>query len=127
VLINLGLTAQYEGDAERARSLFRQSLTLALKIGHLVVKVDALAYLAGATGALGYLKRAARLFGAAEALYDTYGFSLQSGDLPEWERSRASVYEQLDEATFNALCAEGKAMSLEEAIAYSMEEPVSDQ
>ncbi len=126
VLINLGLTSQYEGDAERARSLFRQSLTLALQIGHLVLKVDALAYLAGATGALGYLKRAARLFGAAEALHDTYGFSLQSGDLPEWERSRASVYEQLDEAAFNALCAEGKAMSLEEAIAYSMEEPVSD-
>jgi predicted ATPase/DNA-binding CsgD family transcriptional regulator len=127
VLIDLGLAAQYEGDAERARALFRQGLTLAVEIGHLVLKVDALAYLAGATGALGRLKRAARLFGAAEAFYDAYGFSLQAGDLPEWKRSRASVCEQLDEATFNALCAEGKAMSLDEAITFSLEEPVSDE
>ena len=127
MLINLGLAAQYERDAERARSSFRQSLTLALEIGHLVLEVDALAYLAGATGALGHPKRATRLFGAAEASCDTHGCGLQSGDLPEQERSRASVCEQRDDATFNALWAEGKAMSLEEAIAYSMEEPVSDE
>lgn len=126
VLINLGLAAQNEGDATRAEALFKQSLTLALEIRHLVLKVDDLAYLAGAAEALGHLKRAARLFGAADALYDAYGFSLQSGDLPAWEHSRASVREQLDEATFNALWAEGKAMSLEEAIAYALEEPVSD-
>jgi non-specific serine/threonine protein kinase len=126
ILINLGLTAQLEGDAERAQALFKQVLTLALELNHLVLKVDTLAYLAGAAGELRHLRRAARLFGAVEALYDTYGFSLQSGDLPVWQRSRAGVIEKLDETTFESLWAEGQAMNLEEAIAYALEEHVSD-
>jgi len=126
VLINLGLTAQQEGDAERAQALFKQILTLALEMRHLVLKVDTLAYLAGAAGALGQFKHAARIFGAAEALYKTHGFNLQAGDIPEFERGRASVREQLDEDTFNALWTEGQAMNLEEAIAYALEEPESE-
>jgi predicted ATPase len=125
-LINLGLIAQREEEAEHAQALLQQCLTLALEMGHRVLKVDTLAYLAGAAGALGHLKRAARLFGAAEALYNMHGFSHQAADMPEFERSRASVREQLDEATFNALWAEGQAMRLEEAIAYALEEPASD-
>lgn len=127
VMVNLGLAAQHEGGAERAHALFQQSLTLALEIRHLVLKVDSIAYSAGASGALGHLKRAAKLFGAAESLYDTYGFGMQAGDLPEWESIRAAVREQLNEATFNAQLEDGQAMSLEEAIAYALEEPVSKQ
>jgi predicted ATPase/DNA-binding CsgD family transcriptional regulator len=127
LLINMALVAQYDGDAERARTLMMESLTLALETSYLVLKVDCLAYLASVTGALGQFRRAARLFAAAETLYDTYGFNIQSSDLPDWERSRANVREQLDEATFNALRAEGQAMDLEEAIAYALEQPTSDE
>ena len=126
VLINLGLTAQQGGDAERAQALLQQSLTLALEIEHLVLKVDTLAYLAGPANALGHLERAARLIGAAEGLYNIHGFSFQGGDMPEFERGKANVREQLDEATFKAFWAEGQAMSLEQAIAYAQEEPASD-
>ena len=125
-LINLGLIDQHEGEAERAQALFMESLTLALEIRHLVLKVDTLAYLASAVGASGHLKHAARLFGAAEVLYDTYGFSHQADDLPEWERSRDNVREQLGEVTFETAWAEGQAMNLDEAIAYALEEPASD-
>jgi non-specific serine/threonine protein kinase len=121
LLINLGLVAQHEGDSERAQALFRQILTMALEIGHMVLKVDTLAYLAGATGALGHLKRAARLFGAAEALYNTHGFSLQGGDMPEFERNKASVLQQMGPDAFEAAWTQGQAMSVEEAIAYALE------
>jgi hypothetical protein len=94
---------------------------MALEIGHMVLKVDTLAYLAGATGSLGHLKRAARLFGAAEALYNTHGFSLQGGDMPEFERNKASVLQQMGPDAFEAAWTQGQAMSVEEAIAYALE------
>jgi predicted ATPase/DNA-binding CsgD family transcriptional regulator len=125
-LINIGLVAQLNGDAVQAHALMLESLSLAVDIRHLVLRVDSLGYLASVSEALGWPKRAARLFGAVEALQKTYGFRAQSGDLPGWERSRARVREQLDEATFEALLAEGQAMSLEEGIAYALEKPGSD-
>jgi hypothetical protein len=103
-----------------------QSLTLAVEIRNLVLKVDVLAYLASAAGASGHLKRAARLFGATEGLYDAYGFNIQSADLPEWERSKAGVREQIGEVIFETGRVEGRAMNLDEAIAYALEEPTSD-
>ena len=124
-LINLGLIDQHEGEADRAQVLFMESLTLALEIRHIVLQVDALAYLASAVGASGHSKHAARLFGAAEVLYDTYGFSHQATDLPEWERSRDNVRQQLGEVTFETAWAEGQAMTLDEAIAYALEESAS--
>jgi tetratricopeptide (TPR) repeat protein len=127
LLINIGLVERHSGEAERARTLLMESLRLGLEIKHQVLQVHVLAYLAGVTETLGLLKRAARLFGAAEALNDTYGFSIQGGDLPDWERSRARVREQLDETTFDVLWAEGQAMSLEEANSYALEEAVSDE
>lgn len=120
-MTNLGLTSQQEGDAERAQALLLQSLKLALEMRHLVLKVDSLAYLASAAEAVSRLKRAARLFGASEALHKTHGFNLQAGDMPEFERSRASVREQLGKSTFKALWTKGQTMSLEEAIAYALE------
>jgi len=125
-LINIGLTDQQQGDAERAQDLLMQSLTLAVEIRNLVLKVDVLAYLASAAGASGHLKRAARLFGATEGLYDAYGFNIQSADLPEWERSKAGVREQIGEVIFETGRVEGRAMNLDEAIAYALEEPTSD-
>ena len=125
-MINIGLVALHGGDAESAKAMLMESLAIALDIKHLVLKVDSLAYLASVSEALDRLKRAARLFGAVESLYATYGFSIQALDLPEWERSRARVREQLDEATFDALWAEGQAMSLEQPIAYALEDPASD-
>ena len=40
----------------------------------------------------------------------------------EWERYVPATRAQLDEATFTAAWAEGQAMSLEQAVAYALEE-----
>jgi non-specific serine/threonine protein kinase len=125
-LVDIGLVAQQGGDPERAQALLVEGLTVALEIRHLVMKVDGLGYLASVSLALGQPKRSVRLFGAVESLHDTYGFTAQIGDLPDWERSMARVREQLDQSTFDVLWAEGQAMSLEEAIAYALEEPSTD-
>jgi hypothetical protein len=59
--------------------------------------------------------RAARLWGAAEALREQMGVSLSAFDLANsgYEQGLARVRSALDEATFEAAWAEGRAMSFE--------------
>ena len=70
----------------------------------------------------GDAERAAQLLGAGDALLEAMGIGLQPADKLEVDRYRAAVREQLDEATFEAARAEGRAMSLEEAVAYVLGE-----
>jgi predicted neutral ceramidase superfamily lipid hydrolase len=69
----------------------------------------------------GQPKRAAWLFGAAEALRETSGASIPPVDRADYDRILAAVRAQLDEQTFAAAWAEGRAMTLEQAIAYALE------
>jgi non-specific serine/threonine protein kinase len=126
LLINLGFIALHEGDAEGAQTMMKESLTLELEIGHTAYTADKLSALTGAAVALGQPERAARLNGAAEALYEGQGHLPQATDIPEFERYQAAAREQLDEVAFETAWAEGRAMNFDEAIVYALEEPASD-
>ncbi|MEE9217137.1 MAG: LuxR C-terminal-related transcriptional regulator [Anaerolineales bacterium] len=126
LLINLGFIALHENDAEGAQAMLKESLTLALAIEHTAYTADKLSALAGAAVALGQSERAARLIGAADALFEKQSYIPQAGDLPEFERYEAAAREALDEVAFETAWAEGRTMSLDEAIAYALEEPASD-
>jgi hypothetical protein len=71
--------------------------------------------------------RAARLWGAAEALREREGLSLSKFDRANsgYERDLALVRSALDEATFDAAWAEGRAMSFEQAVGYLLGEPMT--
>jgi hypothetical protein len=79
--------------------------------------------LAGAAARRAKPERAARLFGAAEALCEKMGVhvpslawrALNEGDL-------AHVREKLDVETFGAYWAEGREMTLEEAVVEALAE-----
>jgi DNA-binding NarL/FixJ family response regulator len=64
--------------------------------------------------------RAARLWGAAEALRETISDPLAPADRPEYERSMAAARAGLGEASWEASFAEGKSMLLEEAVEYAL-------
>jgi hypothetical protein len=84
----------------------------------------ALVGLAGSLAMLGQGERAARLYGAAEALQARTGATLPNQAARALhERQVAALRAQLDPATFAAAWAEGRAMTLDEAIAYALEEP----
>ena len=70
----------------------------------------------------GQAERAARILGAGEALFEAMGVGPQPADQSAADRYVAAVREQLDEATFEAARAEGRAMSQEEAVAYALDE-----
>ncbi|HEX9922142.1 MAG TPA: hypothetical protein VGD99_05735, partial [Anaerolineae bacterium] len=63
-----------------------------------------------------------RLFGAAEILYENSVVRLEYADQVEYDRNVAVVRAQLDEATFAAAWAEGRAMTLEQAVDDAMTE-----
>ena len=80
-----------------------------------------LEYLARVAGGLGQPERAARLFGAAEALREAIGAPLPPSGRDDHEREVAAARAHLDEHAFVQALAEGQAMSLEQAIAYALE------
>ena len=73
VLDNLGWAALIEGDHERAKSLHEESLVLCKELGDKLIASESLE--GGCmSGAKGEAERAARLFGAAEALREAVGY-----------------------------------------------------
>jgi hypothetical protein len=71
--------------------------------------------------AQGQNEQAARLLGSAEVLRDAIALPLQPPDRAEHDRIVAAARAQLDKSTFAAAWAEGRSMTLEQAIAYALE------
>jgi transcriptional regulator with XRE-family HTH domain len=61
--------------------------------------------------------RAARSLGAAEALRETYAIPVWPGEVPDLEQIVAGARAALDETTFAAARAAGRALGIEEALA----------
>jgi hypothetical protein len=73
-------------------------------------------------GARGQRARAARLWGAAEALRTDIGAPLPPDARPLYEPSMAAARALLGEAAWETAFAQGKAMSAEEAAEYALGE-----
>ena len=81
--------------------------------------------LVGMAGTLldqGQVERAARLLRAAEVLVETIGGRLPPIDHGLYDRNVATARAALGEAAFAAALAEGRAMTLEAALAYALVE-----
>jgi predicted ATPase/class 3 adenylate cyclase/Tfp pilus assembly protein PilF len=127
-LYNLGRLALYEGKTEEALGLHRQSLCIRQELGDrncIAASLEAFAALAAGaptTGAAGQPDRAARLLGAAETLRATIVQRRFPDEQREYERQVTSVRERLGDDAFDTAYAAGQAMSLDEAIAFALEE-----
>ena len=67
-------------------------------------------------------RRAALLFGAAATLRATLGAPLPPIDRPVYDRHLAAARTRLGEAGWAAAWAEGRNMSLDQALAYALEQ-----
>jgi predicted ATPase/DNA-binding SARP family transcriptional activator len=115
-LRRLGHTARYLGDLERAANGCQESLTLNLKIGHKQAVAACVSGLACVALAYGEAIIAAQLFAAVERQLERIGVSLLPSDTVEFERHIALVRDELGEAAFAAAWAEGRSMTIEQAI-----------
>ena len=121
-IYNLGEVERAQGDHRRARTLYQQSLVLAQELQGNFGMMLSLEGLAGVAGAQGEAGRTARLFGAVEVLRETLGTPRRPADSHEHECIIADARIHLDEGAWQQAWAEGRAMSLEQAVAYALEE-----
>ncbi len=111
-------------DFEEAERLFEEGLALERRIKHKTVIFFHLLGLAAVATHRDHLRRAAKLFGAGEALREAAGLSPKpvAKHSYDYEGYLATVRTGLDEPNFDAAWSEGRAMSLEQAIEYALSE-----
>ncbi|MCI0710682.1 MAG: LuxR C-terminal-related transcriptional regulator [Chloroflexi bacterium] len=119
---NLAYIAQHAGEHEQAIEWGYRGLHLACDRDDKHEMANALAVLAGSFGPIGQPQRAARMLGASEAAAERMGAFHHPSDRPEVERVIAVVRGQLDDAAFQEAWQAGCEMSLEQAVAYVLEE-----
>jgi tetratricopeptide (TPR) repeat protein len=121
-LQNLGHLAVEQGDFRRAHSLLRRSLLTLRDKGDIWAINFALDGLAGLAVGQGQLEKALHLAGASETLRESAGIQLP----PVWQarvdRLLKSTREKLDEVRRSAAWAKGRAMNLEQAVAFALDE-----
>jgi predicted ATPase/DNA-binding CsgD family transcriptional regulator len=121
LLANLSFLAQHAGDYGRAWELGEQALQLSLEVNNQLDIADVLAGLAGIMAMTNQSERAARLLGAWEAAMEHMGAVSQPTNTPEFVRYIETVRVQLGEAAFQEQWHEGRALSLEQAVALALE------
>jgi tetratricopeptide (TPR) repeat protein len=121
-LENLGWAALLQGNPEQANALFAEGLGLRRELGDKLTAPNTLEALASAAAAQGEAERTARLYGVVEKLNEVMGTPQDAGEDALTGPYFAAARSQLDEATWQEAWAEGRAMTLEEAIFYALEE-----
>jgi predicted ATPase/DNA-binding SARP family transcriptional activator len=120
LLAGLGVVLQAQGDAERAAAVLHESLALNRDLGNRGGIARSLAGLAWVAAAQGQMERAARLFGQVEALGEAAGSVMTAQERPLYERVVTMAQAVLSEEAFAAAWTEGRAMTLEQAIADAL-------
>ena len=120
LLHHLAYVALNSGDAHRAGALFAQSLELSRSLADTRGIIECIEGFAGVMGAQGRSLPAAQLLGAAEALRASNGLTLPHADRAEHERAVAATLLALTLESFETTWAAGRAMTLEQAIAYGL-------
>lgn len=121
----LGKVAYDEGNYQQAQDLLIESVTVGrtkpVRFDQDRLTPFNLEWLASVAGAQGQPARAARLFGAAQAIRDIQHWPLPANCVAEYERHVAVARAQLDEAVFAAAWTEGKAMTPDQAVEYALD------
>jgi tetratricopeptide (TPR) repeat protein len=116
----LGAIDRFEGNFEAAESRFRASLTAGRQHDLPVIVASALYAIADLALARGQPERALRLVGACEALRDEIG-EAPSGEAAMVGDVRGAASALVDAAAAESLYQQGRAMGVEEAVAYALE------
>jgi DNA-binding CsgD family transcriptional regulator len=110
------MIARSDGEPAKAETLAHEALSA---VGSMVLAApDCLELLAGVAVDLESFQEAARLFGAADAYRARIGIA-RLAMYPATDGDIARARAALGDAAFDAACAEGAALELDDAIAYA--------
>ncbi len=117
----LGVTAIREGDYARAEAWYTECLLFDQQIGMNTQFAECFIGFAGIANAEKRFERAAQLIGAADAQVEARQIHLENVDRTELQRLTTVLREELGDLEFEALGAKGRALTLEQAIAFALE------
>ena len=117
----LGWSALISDDHQKAEALHEESLLLCRELGDRLIGSESLEGLACIAAGGGGAERAARLFGAAEALREAAGYQQAPRARSLRELYLAAARSQVGEAAWVEAWEEGRSLTFEEAIAYALE------
>jgi hypothetical protein len=117
----LGHIARHTGDINQARKIYQETLKGWQDLGNrsaIAHQLECFAYIAIAEGEP---QRAVRLFGAAEALRKEVGSEMTDYEQIEYDKAVAQLRPLLNGPDFNSLWAEGRALTIEQAIKFALD------
>lgn len=121
VLRQLGELAIRWGDLSIARQQLRDSLLIRQQLGDKWSIADSLEAFATLAFAGQESERAARLWGAAEALRETIGTALPGPDQRRHDHDVAAAYAEWGEAAIRAAWNDSRSLSIDESISYALD------
>jgi hypothetical protein len=104
------------------RAISEEGLTVSAELGNEADIVHCLEGLASVAGAEGRIVRAARLWGAEEALLEEIEAVYTYVPDRSRHKNQVAARSQIDEASWKAAWAEGRTMTSEQAIEYALEQ-----
>jgi predicted ATPase/class 3 adenylate cyclase len=118
---NLGEVALRLGGRLEADDYFRRGMALSQKLGHNQLVAGCLRGFGAVAGAEGLPERAARLFGASMTVLEATNEPMQGPERVEYDHNMSIARVKLgDDKKFDAAFAEGRTMTLEQAVAYAL-------
>jgi non-specific serine/threonine protein kinase len=124
-LITLGNIGLKQADYSRAQADYKESLVLAQELGDRPRIAECLEGLATLAGEKHDPHRAAILLGAADKLREAIGATRAPARQGDYARTFDATSAALGDDPFDAALARGRAVSLEDVIAYAMEDPAA--
>ena len=124
-LFAMGLLNVVQGHQAEAKPYLLELLALTRETGSVVPVIYTLVGFGARAVVSGQPKQAAQLFGALESLLSAVGLNITVDSGPTsavYKTFLQSARAQLDEATFDAAFAEGRALTLEQALALATED-----
>jgi predicted ATPase/class 3 adenylate cyclase len=112
---------RYEGHLPQAEAAYRDTILEWKRLGHRAAIAHQLESFASIALALEDGARAARLFGAAEALREKIGIAMTPFERIEYDRLIAGLRAGMDETTFSSSWSQGGALSMDQAIALALQ------
>jgi tetratricopeptide (TPR) repeat protein len=120
----LGCIMLQRGNYAEARKRLIEFTRINHKLGDFGQIGEGLLGLAAVAAGLRQYERAARLVGASQATHDAIAYVTDLADRIEIDPLLKIAREHLGEAEFESFAREGRAMTMEQAIAYALEELV---
>jgi len=122
VLKEIGRAECDEGRHDLAQKHFTEGITILHGLGNLLGVIDSLEGFAGIAAATAAPRRAARLWAATDALRQEIGNARSNRESIAYEHEVKALRSILTFEAFDQACDEGRAMSVDDAVRYALDE-----